>query len=529
MSPKRQEPKEIATNRPLPIVALGRSAIEHRRRGKESEFRSYAWIVKCLGDIGWNTRNPNRDPAGQVFTQHECNADPWLRAQLAGGVPENVVKVQEGVYWIIEAKPTHRQLDLALREAEDYAAKINEKKTICARFVTGVAGNDTEGYLARTEYWDGKEFRQVCMNGHPITSLLSPRLAKDVASSKNPNLQDVQVDKKLFMATAEKINGILHNGGINLKARAQVLSALLLAMLGDPLNLDTSPLVLIGDINHRAQNVLTNHGKSEYAPHVALKLPATTDNHTRYKAALIKTINELRNLNIRSAMESGTDVLGEFYEAFLKYGNGAKEIGIVLTPRHITTFAAKVMGITAQDVVYDPCCGTGGFLVAAYDQARRTGDVAEFKNHRIFGVDQEAEVVTLAIVNMIFRGDGKTNIIEGSCFKKHVIRNDMGRGEYTNAKLDSADKRIVTKVLMNPPFPTSGGQEPEYHFVDAALEQLQDKGLLFSVLPYPTLVKSGAHKSWRKKLLSGHTLLAVITFPPDLFYPTSTGNVLNCL
>ncbi len=34
-------------------------------------------------------------------------------------------------------------------------------------------------------------------------------------------------------------------------------------------------------------------------------------------------------------MNSGTDVLGKFYEVFLKYGNGAKEIGIVLTPRHV--------------------------------------------------------------------------------------------------------------------------------------------------------------------------------------------------
>jgi hypothetical protein len=47
---------------------------------------------------------------------------------------------------------------------------------------------------------------------------------------------------------------------------------------------------------------------------------------------LVKTILELLNLNICSAMNSSTDVLGQFYEVFLKYGNGAKEIGIVLTP-----------------------------------------------------------------------------------------------------------------------------------------------------------------------------------------------------
>ena len=60
-------------------------------------------------------------------------------------------------------------------------------------------------------------------------------------------------------------------------------------------------------------------------------------------------------------MRSNTDVLGKFYEVFLKYGNGAKEIGIVLTPRHVTNFAAEVMNITYKDIIYDPTCGTEGF------------------------------------------------------------------------------------------------------------------------------------------------------------------------
>ena len=57
-----------------------------------------------------------------------------------------------------------------------------------------------------------------------------------------------------------------------------------------------------------------------------LKLPATSDNHLKYKVALVKTIQELNNLNIRSAMNSGADVLGEFYEVFLKYGNELKKL-----------------------------------------------------------------------------------------------------------------------------------------------------------------------------------------------------------
>ena len=88
-------------------------------------------------------------------------------------------------------------------------------------------------------------------------------------------------------------------------------------------------------------------------------------------------------------MNSSTDVLGQFYEVFLKYGNGAKEIGIVLTPRHITRFAVDAIGISPNDIVLDPACGTGGFLVAAYDHIRRTAtlpQVDRFKVNNLFGL-----------------------------------------------------------------------------------------------------------------------------------------------
>ena len=103
--------------------------------------------------------------------------------------------------------------------------------------------------------------------------------------------------------------------------------------------METALPVLIGEINTRSEAELRANGKPEFAPFVKILPPTNTTNHVNFKAALVKTILALQNLNIRSAMNSSTDVLGQFYEVFLKYGNGAKEIGIVLTPRHVTRFA----------------------------------------------------------------------------------------------------------------------------------------------------------------------------------------------
>ncbi len=334
------------------------------------------------------------------------------------------------------------------------------------------------------------------------------------------------IDETIFLKTAEEINKILHLGAINKNQRARVMAALLLALVDDSRpNVDAAPIVLIQDINSRAQNILVKNRKPEFFDCIKIALPPSPDNHIKFKSALVKTIQELENLNIRSAMNSGNDVLGKFYEVFLKYGNGAKEIGIVLTPRHITRFAAEILDINTDDIIYDPTCGTGGFLVAAFDHAKRGAseeDLEYFKKNGLYGIEQEPEVAALAIVNMIFRGDGKNNIIEGNCFSKSLIAKPNGRMSakfFSNNELPRVKSPAATKVLMNPPFALKKSDEKEFAFVNHALEQMQDEGLLFSVLPSSQLVRQGAYLRWRKELLQNNTLLAVVTFPQDLFYP----------
>ena len=138
------------------------------------------------------------------------------------------------------------------------------------------------------------------------------------------------------------------------------MAALLLALVDDTIpNINARPNVLIKDINARAQEVLTRNDKGNFFNCIRLALPPSRDNHVKFRKALVNTVQALMNLNIRSTMFSGTDLLGKFYEVFLKYGNGAKEIGVVLTPRHITRFAAEVLDVDSNDVICDPACGTG--------------------------------------------------------------------------------------------------------------------------------------------------------------------------
>jgi type I restriction-modification system DNA methylase subunit len=313
--------------------------------------------------------------------------------------------------------------------------------------------------------------------------------------------------------------------------------------LNTPINMrEEDTTTLVEWVNVLIKQKLREVGKENFFDFLKLELPPTTENHIKYRDAIKHTIKELNSLDIKNAMASGKDVLGEFYEKFLKYGNGAKEIGIVLTPRHITEFAVKVLGITHKDYVFDPTCGTAGFLVSAFDSIKKTAtseQIDKFKTYNLFGVEQDDEVVALALVNMIFRGDGRNNMSEGNCFQKNINKitkdnNETGKFEKRlqviteNGKekttIVKCSSSIITKVLMNPPFALKKGDEKERHFIDYALSQMEDGGLLFAIVPISVMVeKTGIE--WKKALLSNNSLLSVVTFPEDLFYPVMVGTV----
>ena len=104
---------------------------------------------------------------------------------------------------------------------------------------------------------------------------------------------------------------------------------------------------------------------------------------------------------------------------------------------------------------------------------------------------------------MFFRGDGKTHIENRSAF-------DAGPRE--------ENAQAFTRAFLNPPFSQAG--EPERDFIDASMEALQPGGLL-AVVVKAGIFADADNEEWRERFTRNHRVLAVISLPDDLFYPTA--------
>jgi type I restriction enzyme M protein len=519
----------------------------HTNNSTNSEVDAYSYIKEQLELLGWVVKNPARNEEGEVYKQNEVLSNIYLKKALVRDMPEAVIKLTDFEYWVIESKRDLRDIDKALDEAKNqYAKKINSSKDIRCILISGVAGNDTDGYIVKNQYLQNGQWVDILFNGNTKNILLSKEQAIYILEHDTFNWSDLpDIPEGKYIDSAIYINDILHNSGINKNKRARFIAGLVLSMsLNTPIDMrEDDTTTLVNSVNNLIDKKLREVGKENFFDFLKLELPPTTENHIKYRGAIKQTIKELNSLDIKNAMASGKDVLGEFYEKFLKYGNGAKEIGIVLTPRHITEFAVEVLNITHKDYVFDPTCGTAGFLVSAFDRVKRTAteeQINKFKTYNLFGIEQDDEVVALALVNMIFRGDGRNNMSEGNCFQKNINKftknnNETGKFEKRLQSITENGKEkttivkcedpIITKVLMNPPFALKKGDEKERHFIDYALSQMEDGGTLFAIVPISVMVEGGEGKIWRKNLLDHNTLLSVVTLPEDLFYPVMVGTV----
>lgn len=227
------------------------------------------------------------------------------------------------------------------------------------------------------------------------------------------------------------------------------------------------------------------------------------------------------------------DVLGQLYIAFLRYANTSNDLGVVLTPTHITEFFTEIAEVNKNSVIFDNCTGTCGFLIAAMSKMIEDakGDKAiesSIKKNQLIGIEKGDKMYCLAASNMAIHGDGKTNIFPKSGLDPEVIN------EIKSGIIDETTHKIYkpTIGLLNPPYKADKKNDiEELEFVKWNLEALVEGGTCVAIIPMQCAIAGTKNKKiyqLKEEILSKHTLEAVFSMPDELFY-NSDKSVSTCV
>lgn len=236
--------------------------------------------------------------------------------------------------------------------------------------------------------------------------------------------------------------------------------------------------------------------------------------------------NVVPYINDRST--AGQDLLNLFFTTFNKYV-GKSDKNQAFTPDHICDFMSKAVGVNKNSRVLDPCCGSGAFLVRVMTDAMDDCDTEEerdeVKKNQIFGIEYEDGAFGLSSTNMLIHGDGNSNVVQDSMFK---------RGKWI-------EDNNINIVLMNPPYnATKKCCNPDYtknwdtkkkedpskglHFVEWVAHHIAPTGKMAVLLPMQAAIgNTGDVKDFKKKMLDNFTLDAVFSLPNEMFYPGASA------
>ncbi|MCI7034277.1 MAG: type I restriction-modification system subunit M [Bacteroidales bacterium] len=224
------------------------------------------------------------------------------------------------------------------------------------------------------------------------------------------------------------------------------------------------------------------------------------------------------------------DVKGAIYESILEKNGQDKKSGAgqYFTPRPLIQAMVECISPQIGETLCDPACGTGGFLLAAYDYMKEqteNKDKRDFlRNKALYGMDNTPLVVTLASMNLYLHGVG-TN-------RSPIVCEDS---------LEKEPRQHFDVVLANPPFGTrpAGSVEinrddfytetknNQLNFLQHIMLLLKTSGRAAVVLPDNVLFEAGAGETIRKKLLSEFNLHTILRLPTGIFYANGVkANVL---
>ncbi|MBV6623769.1 MAG: N-6 DNA methylase [Rivularia sp. (in: Bacteria)] len=473
------------------------------RKNRRSENRCRYYVRREAERRGWDLRYVGS--GGDVLEEQEIEAY-FADVGLTGDRPDFLFCLAGNPTIIVEAKNQAGKLKQAQKQAEDYANKINAAGKYKIKLAVAAAGEEDKGFEISVSFLTNKGWTALTSHEFAVTTFPTKAEVETALKAEDGSTTVSVPSQAEFVDAAIETSRILRTAKIEAPLRPKVIGAVVLAMYEG--QIDNTPSHVLQSVNELVKTAIDSVQQQSEIIRERLKdaLRLSGADFNRLAPYIGRIINTLNRLNVRSVIQTDADFLGMFYEAFLRYGYDNNALGIVFTPRHITRMCVDLIQVSVRDQVIDISAGTGGFLVSAFDamkqQVRSAAEMEKVKDS-IVGFDTNPTVWALSMLNMLFRGDGKSHIYNESCFDDDAF---------------AAIYRKCTRAFLNPPF--SQDEEPEYLFIDRAMDALKTGGLMAAVV-YAGIFADKNRNLWRQRFLLKHKLLAIISLPEDLFYPTA--------
>lgn len=492
------------------------------------------WLIdKSLENLGW-ILDVNSAERNVFLEQPKTKEEIKL---LGGEKPDYVLyakdeRGEDKAIIVIEAKRPGKRIDAALEQGIRYA------KALDAPIVFATDGHFCKSYHTKFN-------RSLILNGDEVDEILKEALAIKYLTSWEVNTisQKVRYDRRELIKIFDEANNMLRGDGLRagIERFGEFANILFIKLVsensqilyesGKKSNLDSAcrwdsikgipSSARIDYINNTVFTRLNDFYKT------IIFTPLTI----RSEEILNEIMDKLDPLTLT---EVDSDVKGSAFEYFLRESTATKnDLGEYFTPRHIVKAMVRIVNPKFGEKVYDPFCGTGGFLIESFRHiqnfAPKNETTEEILTKKTIYGNEITNTARIAKMNMILAGDGHSNI-----HTKDSLANPIdGKKEY---EVKQPDGNIVKRhegydvVITNMPYsqktkfghfydmPSHNGDSICVRHCMKAINSSSENGRMALVVPEGFLFRKDLSKT-RELLLKSCDLQSIISLPQGVFLP----------
>ena len=481
-------------------------------------------IDRSLENLGWKLSGKDQNV---YYEQPRSEAE---KKKLGGKRPDYVLysKESDKPLIVIEAKKKGARIDAALEQGIGYARAIDAPLVFA-----------TDGVFCKAFHTVAN--RPPILNGEEIDEFIREALALRYLTSYEVNTVSpkVQYDRKELIRIFDEANNMLRGEGLRagIERFGEFANILFLKLIseseqfkresGIPTKFDIAcswDSIKQIPISTRIEYI----NKTVYDKLNALY---NTDIFTPLQirdASILKEIMD--KLDPLMLTDVDSDVKGDAFEYFLKASTSTKnDLGEYFTPRHIVKTMVRLVNPQIGEKIYDPFCGTGGFLIESFrhiynNMARTEDNLRILRESTVYG-HEITNTARITKMNMILAGDGHSNIE-----MKDSLANPIdGTTTYTDEK-GILHHNGFDIVLANMPYsqktkhgnlydlPSTNGDSVCVQHCMKAINSAAENGRMALVVPEGFLFRKDLAKT-REYLLEHCQLQSIISLPQGVFLP----------